>query len=331
MDRNNHKLNYVIIFLYGRDGYRLKQNLEKIIDEYKKKYSGLGYSVLDFDETGQMALLEDIVKTVSFFDEKRLIVLKKSFNESDTIGKLIETWSLIGDKQRILIFVEEIDGAELARKNKSFFAILTAEPNVVKSFEFLEGKKLETWITKELRLASIEIEPAAIKKLISYADNDCWRLGQEIAKLTNYRIGFDDKKITVADVDLLVYSKENLNIFKIVDAVAGKNKLKAMVLLHNHIENGDDPHYIFSMIVYQFRNLLRVKSLMKNAVPFPMIIKKTGLNPFVVKKTYEQCHGYDLDELRRLFASLAQMDIEVKSGVSDIENSLFRFVFSATV
>lgn len=333
----------MIIFLYGQDNYRLKQNLDKIMDEYKKKYSGLALSVLDLNEAGEFSKLEDAVKTVSFFDEKRLIVLKNAFGETDKISELIKTWDLVNDKQRILAFVENADEARLVKQNKELLALLTAQPNVTKCLEPLEGRQLENWVVKEFKSAGVEVDHAAIKKLISFVGSDSWRLGQEIIKLTNYKNSEGNSKepkedaplgseecgvITAEDVDLLVCPKEDFNIFQIVDAVADKNKSKAAALIHNCLAAGEDPHYIFSMIVYQFRNLLRVKSLIKNAVPYAEIVKKTRLNPFVVKKTFEQCKKYDLDELRQLFSSLAQIDIEAKSGLIDMDSGLYGFVFS---
>lgn len=327
----------MIIFLYGKDSYRLKQNLDKIVDEYKKKYSGLALSVLDLNETGDFAKLEDTVKTVSFFDEKRLIVLKNAFNETKKIAELIKTWDLANDKQRILVFAENTDDTQLAKQSKELFVLLTTAPNMTKCTEPLEGKQLESWVAKEFKSAGAEAEPAAVKKLISFVGSDTWHLGQEIIKLANYkgRPRFTEggpwgssSMITPEDINLLVCPKEDLNIFQIVDVVAGKNKLRAISLLYNHLWAGEDPYYIFSILAYQFRNLLRIKSLIKNAVPYAAIIKKTGLNPFVVKKTHEQCRKYDLDELQRLFASLAKLDVEAKSGTIDMEDGLYRFVFS---
>lgn len=336
----------MIIFLYGKDGYRLKQNLDKIVDEYKKKYSGLALSVLDLNETGDLVKLEDAVKTVSFFDEKRLIVLKNAFGWADKVVELIKTWDLTNDKQRILVFVENTDDTQLAKQSKELLALLATLPNITKYLEPLEGKRLESWAAKEFKSAGTEAEQAAVIKLISLVGPDSWRLGQEIAKLANYKgapcngekCGSSSTslerpklvldKITASDVELLVSSREDLNIFQVVDAVAAKNKLKAASLLYHYLWAGEDPYYIFSMIAYQFRNLLRVKGLIKNAVPYAAIIKKTGLNPFVVKKTHEQCRRYDIDELQRLFASLARLDIETKSGLIDMEDGLYRFVFS---
>jgi len=82
------------------------------------------------------------------------------------------------------------------------------------------------------------------------------------------------------------------------------------------------------MIVYQFRNLLRLKELVKNALPYASIVKKTGLHPYVVKKAFEQCKKFDLEELKQLFNQLARLDIETKSGKMDMAEGLYQFVFS---
>src|SRR3989344_7792799 len=310
----------MIIFLYGKDSYQLKQNLDKIVEEYRKKYSGLSYAVLDVSEHGKFALLEDTVKTVSFFDEKRLVVVKNCFDLADRISSLIKDWDLAADKQRIIVFVENYSEEELNKKNKKLFTVLADKPDVVKNLELLTGKRLETWVVKELLGCGAKIEPDALNKLILCTDSDTWRLSQEINKLSNF---CGNRLITSGDVELLVHHDDNLNIFQIVDAVAGRNKQRATVLLYDQLKAGEDPYYVFSMIVYQFRNLLRIKSLIKNAVPYAGIVKKTGLNPFVVKKTFDQCRGYDLDELRHLFTSLAQIDIEAKTSFIDMESSLY--------
>ncbi len=332
----------MIIFLYGSDGYRLKQNIDKIVGEYNKKYvSGINFSVIDFDESDQSNKLSDLIKTVSFFEEKRLVVVKNSFSTGKLVTTLIKEWKLGSDKQIILVFAENSGEKELSKKDKVLFKLLCDKGSIVKHFETLSGKQLETWVSKEIKEGEVDIEPAALKKLISYISStptrsepvdpsNTWRLRQEIDKLINYKI-FDSKNdgiITEQNVELLVLPDEDPNIFEAVDAMASKNKFRAAATLYDHLESGTDPYYIFSMVIYQFRNLLKVKSLANNAVPYSNIARKTGLNPFVVKKTYEQCKKFDLDELKRLFSSLAQIEIAVKSGNADMSDELYRFAFS---
>ena len=318
----------MIIFLYGRDGYRLKQNLDKIIGEYKKKHaSGMSFSVLDVSDGSPsytLEKLEDLVKTVSFFNEKRLVVIKNSFLISKETASLIKKWGLVEDKERILVCVENQNDSELNKKDKSFYALLAAKPNLVKNFEPMQGKQLENWVAKETVSRGAKIEPAAVKKLILCAGNDSWLLGQEINKLVNYKNAAGANIITIADVDLLVTPKVDLNIFEVVDAIAGRDRLRATKLLHDHLESGADPHHIFSMIIYQFRNLLRVKDLVKKALPYTLIIKKTGLKPYVMKKTYDQCRKYEVNELTDLFAKLALTEINTKSGNSNMDDELYQ-------
>jgi DNA polymerase-3 subunit delta len=183
-------------------------------------------------------------------------------------------------------------------------------------------------VTKEVANLGLKIEAVAIQKLLSCVGNDSWLLSQEINKLVNYKAAAGEDIIIATDVDLLVTPKEDFNVFGIVDAVSNRNRLRAVKLIHDHFESNADPYYIFSMIIYQFRNLLRIKDLAKNAVPYSSIIKQTGLKPFVVRKTYEQCKKYDLDELKALFIKLAGLDLAAKNGEIELTDGLYKLVFS---
>lgn len=333
MDRNCYELkDSMIIFLYGRDSYRLKQNLDKIIEEYKSKHtSGMSFSVLDASEglpSDTLEKLEDLVKTTSFFNEKRLVIVKNPFLINESLSALIKKWDLAEDKDRIIVCVEYQSEGELNKKDKSFCALLAAKTNVVKNFELLVGKQLENWVAKETAGHDKKIDVAAVQQLISRTGGNPWLLSQEINKLVNYKDAVGGDIVAVADVDLLVVPKEDLNIFSIVDAVANRNRLRAAKLIYDRLESDADSYYIFSMIIYQFRNLLRIKDLANNAVPYSNIIKKTGLNPFVVRKTYEQCKKYDLEELKSLFTKLAGLDLAAKNGETEIIDGLYQFVLA---
>jgi len=321
----------MIIFLYGKDSYRLKQNIQKIIDEYRKKNSGMSFMVFDFSEESNKKIndFRDAIKTVSFFDEKKLIQLNGALVAGEEIVKVVKEYNLTEDKQTILIFAENAAEAELAKKSKKLFTFLSAKPNVVKSFEPLAGKQLENWILNETEGIGTKIEPAAARKLVEYAGNDSWRLAVEIEKLANYAAAGNSLKITEDNVKLLVAPKINLNIFETVDAIAGKNRGRAVVLLNNHLTNGEDPYYLFLMVIYQFRNLLRVKSLTANpaaAVSSETVAKKTGLHPFAAKKMLEQSQKYELEELKNKFIRLADSDIAIKNGRVDIVDCLYQIV-----
>lgn len=330
----------MIIFLYGRDSYRLKQSLDKIVEEYQRKHPiGASFS-FDLAEHGEAVKFENSLKSVSFFDEKKLLTVKNPFATAKPAIETIKKFDLDKDKQTIAIFIEIQDEKELIKKDRGLWNTLTAKPNLFKTFGLLEGKKLETWIAKEAVALGCQIEQPAIKRLISQTavsgernqkTNDNRRLHLELEKLANYKsaqIGGDRSVVTTTDIDLLVTPAEDLKIFELIDAIASRTKFRAACLLHKNLESGQDPFFIFSMIVYQFRNLLRVKSLIENTIPYQIIIQKTGLNPYVVKKTYEQCKKYDLKELQYLFNQLAAIDVQAKSGNVEMGDAIFQFATS---
>ena len=149
----------MIVFLYGRDGYRLKQNLDRITTEYRKKNTGMSFSVLDGGADCQDLLqrLEDLIKTVSFFDEKKLIVLKNVFLINKGVIELVKRWGVAGDKERVLVFIENSGKDELVKKDRGLFNLLSTKPNIVKSFEPLEGKRLENWAKEEIESFDVKI------------------------------------------------------------------------------------------------------------------------------------------------------------------------------
>jgi len=129
--------------------------------------------------------------------------------------------------------------------------------------------------------------------LAFYLGNDLWQMNREITKLIHYQ-----PKITSESIDLLVKPKIEPNIFQAIDALGEKNKKTALKLLYQHLEKGDNEIYLLTMLAYQFRNLIKLKSLIEQNTPYYNLAKKAKLHPFVVKKTSAQLKNFSLNELK---------------------------------
>ena len=69
----------MIFFLYGQDVYRSRAKLREIIEHYKKaRKSGLNLKVFDFKKA-DFQDFKDVIRSVSMFNEKKLIILKNAF------------------------------------------------------------------------------------------------------------------------------------------------------------------------------------------------------------------------------------------------------------
>jgi DNA polymerase-3 subunit delta len=322
----------LVIFLYGPDGYRLKQNSRIVLENYGKKHPGGVFLKFDLSDTKEVEKVEDAVKSGSLFGGVRLIVIKNVFSNkscSDRMVELIKTQNLLKEKGIVLMFVENQEEKELI-KNQALFKLLTEKENMIKNIKYLEGEGLRKWVKNEFTLRGSLIEADAIRELIAITGNESWDLVNEIEKLCNFSVedGRVNGIVTKKDITLLCCKKIDLNIFDFVDAIAGKNKSRAYEMLFKEIKNGRDPYYLLTMIVYGFRGLLSIKDLSDRRVSLDSMIKKTRLHPFVVKKTYQSSGKFNLGELKNIYRRLLEIDTYSKEGTLNLTDSLFSFVLN---
>jgi len=318
----------MIIFLYGTDGYRLKQNKDVVIGKYSEKHSS-GVNLMHFDLSDQSTdAIGDFIKINSFFVEPKLAVIKNVFEKKDTadaISELIKKYDIENVKDASFLIVENKAEKSMSAKSKQLFKLLSDKKNVVKDFELLVGKRLEVWVTKETESRGSTIEASALKELVALFGNDSWALINEIDKLSNYK---KNGLITKNDVSLLASSSLNLNIFDLVDALTGRDRARAFELLYQETKTGRDPHYILAMIIYQFRNLLTLKDLSLRNIPKELVIKKSGIHPFAARKMYKHLDTFSVEYLKDKYRDLLEIDISFKEGRKGVENSLYEFILT---
>lgn len=297
--------NKMIILLYGKDTYRLRQKIEEIISEYQKKNpSGLNIKFLGEKETFKDVIDED--KQVSMFNEKRLIVVKNIFSSESLKSELLGKYEKISSSDNIFIFYQE---GEIKKKEKAFDLF---SKNKTQEFTPLSGKKLFTWIKKEFEKNNTEADEDAVSSLAEIGGGDLWRIKNEVDKLSLYK-----KRITKKDTEDFVKKDVTINIFQTIEAIADKNKEKAIFLFYDHLEKGDNPLYILSMIIYQFRNLIIIKDLIEKKYPYNTMISKSGLHPFVFRKAYYQANKFSLESLKEIYDKLFLTDLKIKTGQVD--------------
>jgi len=296
----------MIILLYGLDTYRSRQKLQEIIEHYKKTHkSGLNLKYFDVENLSFRDFQTQFQQS-SMFKETKLFILKNCWQNEEFKEKFLGNTEKIAHSKDLVLLYQE---GEIAQSDPLLKSL--KKSGKTQEFNPLEGEKLKKWLRKKLEILGAKADQRTLEKLIEFVGNDLWRLSNEIKKLVNYR---KDKHFQAEDVELLVKPKIETDIFKTIDAIASKNKRKAFELLKKHLEKGDSPLYLLSMINYQFRNLLIVKDLIEKNLPYYLILKKTQLNPWVVKKSEQQANKFTLAELKKIYQKIFQTDLAIKTG-----------------
>lgn len=308
----------MIIFLYGPDIYRSKQKLQEIIDHYKKLHpQSLSLLYRNAGSTSVKNCYQEIT-TLSIFSETKLMILRDVFTSKKFQEELLEFLEALSAMKDVVVIYETESPDQ---RSKLFKALIKTAKT--QAFPLLEGKEVRLWVQKEFEIRGQKIMVDALDTLVAYVGNDLVALSQEIQKVTDYRRG---EAIRKADIEMQVRPKMELDIFKTIDALALKDRARALAFLQTHIALGENPLYLFSMIAYQFKNLLMVKELAERGLMYQSIVKKSGLHPFVVKKNYFACQKFSMEELKKIYQSLFAIDTDIKRGALDPEGALELFV-----
>ena len=300
----------MIIFLYGENTYRSRQKLNEIIEHYKKTHkSGLNLRQfegkdLDFQD------FKNELQTTPMFKEKKLLILNNVFANQEFKEEFLKNSDKLAESDHVIIFYEDRE----VPLNNSLFKFLKKEAET-QEFPMLNTQQLRSWLKKEFSQYQTEIELRALDRLIEFVGNNLWQFSNEVKKLVAFSKG---KKVGVKDVELLVKSKIETDIFKTIDAIALKRKRQALNLLHQHLEKGDSPLYLLTMINYQFRNILAIKDLLEKGKP----LSRSKLHPFVVKKSYQQAQQFSFSELKKIYRKIFEVDYNIKTGKLEAQAAL---------
>lgn len=310
----------MIYFLFGQDTYRSRQKLGEIVEEYKKRHqSGLNFIKINFDEK-EFSDFKQNIETVSMFDEKKLIVVEEVFQQpeyfQEELLNYLKKKKMDIDKNSILVFWARLDSAKRAEEVKAggLFKFLKKEAKT-QEFKLLQPHKLREWIKKYIKEQKGNIDNRAVEILIEYVGSDLWRMVNEINKLISFKKQETNNKIQTEDVEGLVKPEIDVNIFNIIDSLGQKNKKQALRLIHDYFKKGESESYLLNRFVYQFRNLIKVKS-----------DGKLDMHPFVIKKTSQQAKNFSFEDLKKIYRKLLEIDLDIKTGKTDARAALELFV-----
>ncbi len=322
----------MIIFLYGEDSFRSGLKLKALREKFLISHPwASGLTVFDFSEKGRKEKILSEMVSFSLFSSKRLLIVKNlcqkgSKEEQEEILKYLKKnrSHLEAERNLVVVFFEE----GVLPKNHPLSSFLLSGSGEAKKQEFkkLQGKKLEQWILVRARELGLKqsFSQKALEKLVIFCGSETRILENEIRKLINFCEG---RIIQEQDVAALVKASLESNIFAIVDAVGARQKKQALSLLHQSLQLGSDPFYLFSMLVYQFRNMLRVSDFRENfGYPESEIIRHSKLHPFVVKKCLSQTKTLSFEKLAKLYQVLGKLDAKMKTGKIKPELALDMFI-----
>ncbi|MEI8061473.1 MAG: DNA polymerase III subunit delta [Candidatus Berkelbacteria bacterium] len=317
----------MIKLYYGEDTYSLNHAIKKIEADFSvANFGDMNIQKLD----GATLTYDSLIRSASavpFLADKRLLIINNFLRDGDEkVREYIDASTDKFPKSTEVILLED---GEVNKNLKLYKKLLKLK--AVEHFPLRKGFELENWLSAIAKEKAVPIKASAIRKLIATAGNNSFRLTNELEKLDLFRLAQNQAEITEDDINQMVESENDQNIFDFIDALGARNSRLALKYLHNLLLGGKNENYILSMIVYQFRNMLIVQDLISRGVVRNQIPAEAELHPFVVGKTIRVLNNFDLPLLRRIYLRLQQTDLDIKTGRIDPRLALEKLLADLTL
>jgi len=295
----------MIYLIFGQNSFFAQRKLKQILTE-RQKFFEKQFPILRFNGKNlQLCTIEERIKNNTLFGQTTAIIIEEIWQNQKFKKEFLKRGKNFVSSNILLIFFEKQD----LNKKDPFFEFIQ---KIGQIYEFPEPNlhQIRQFIKEALAKRRFQIQPSAEQLLIEFTQKDLWDLNTQLEKLMTYRS--KERMIKKEDVLLLVKSKIDTNIFKTIDALAEKNKKQALALMYQHLEKGESPLYILSMIKYQFKNLLIVKE--QETLDKVPTDKLEDMHPFVFRKAKYQSRRFTLEQLKKFYHKIFKIDLAIKQG-----------------
>ena len=293
-----------IYLLYGEEAYLKKQYRDKLHQAIVPLEDTMNYAYYEGKGINVREVI-DLVETLPFFSEHRLIILENSgfFKTAspelaDYLKELPETTAMI--------FVE----SEIDKRGKLYKAV-KEKGRIVELGRQDEGTLLR-WIAGNVRREGKQITEQTIRFFLTKVGTDMENIQKELEKLFCYTL--DKQEILAEDVEEICTTQITNQVFDMVEAVAKKQQRKALDYYYDLLALKEPPMRILFLLTRQFRLLWEVKDMDRQGYPRKEIAAKAGLHPFVVGKYQEQARAFSEPALRKILEDSVDMEECIKTG-----------------
>ncbi|MGE0685387.1 MAG: DNA polymerase III subunit delta, partial [Dehalococcoidia bacterium] len=139
----------------------------------------------------------------------------------------------------------------------------------------------------------------------------------EIDKLSTYALG---RQVTAADVDTMVSAAKETMAWDLYDPLIEGRGDRALEAYQRMTVDEYLPIVVMTIIRNQYRRLLQAKALQLEGANAAVVADKLGMRPgFAVDKLMTNAARFPADRLDASYRALLQADVNVKTGVMDVE------------
>ena len=261
----------------------------------------------------------DNLLTKSLFDEKKLIIIKRS---TDKILKIIE--SLKSEKLEDITIIINADNLEKKSKLRSFFE--KNKETICIAFYPDNDQTLSKLAYDFLKNKKISISQSSINLIINKCNGDREALYNELNKIDLYTQ--NGKKITTEEIMKITNLIENHSVSELVDNCLAKNNKKIINILNENNFNNEDCMLIARSLLNKSKRMLQLVKEFENNKNIELTISSAKPPVFWKDKeiTKQQIKYWRPESIKDLIYKLIDIELLIKKNVNNSINLITDFI-----
>lgn len=314
----------------GLDEELIKESINQIVKRTISKDSlELNLIKLDGLQTTSNEI-ENACETMSFFQDKKVVVVyranflkeKTDKEGSKNYNEILEYVKNMTKDTILIMYYLFNDKRETPKKNKKLLS-LDKYVKVVHCDKLKKDryyKKIEDMFKEKGRtIGKIQLRYFADK-----VQNNFDIIKREIEKLDAYALG---REITKEDIDKLLSTKSEDDIFDLVEYISQRKVDKALDLLDELLFKAEQHMLIITSIENHFKRLYEFKVYLNKGKKTDFFMSKYRLPQFVCDKIIVQSKKFDLKQLKHLIKICVDAENKLKSSASDKQTEMELMLF----
>lgn len=293
--------------ILGADSFLAEAALDRLLEEALGQEREGAVQALHGDESTWGRLVES-ARTGSLFVARRAIVVRAADGlkgDEEVLGGYLDDPS--PDVTLVLMAVKP-------DRRRTAWKRITAKATV-HSAEPKKGAALRSYVAEQLRGRGLRLDHDAVEELVERVGQDLRRLIGEIDKLEAW--AGPERTITAEDVAAVSGRGMAKPLYRLGDAIAGREPASALALVEELIENGEEGPLILGTVHRSLRQLRVVIALRDARVPRDQMAQRLNLPgnmTFKVQSLLEASRRWSEGELKQAMRAIARADRLVKTG-----------------
>lgn len=264
----------------------------------------------------EISEIVSIMRNGSLFSSHKIVTINncEDIKKKASVDQLIEylkspsddvTLLMLSDSNKVDAKVEKL----IAKDNKKIF------------WELFENRKKD-WVISFFRKRKLSIDPAAVELLLEMIDNNTDSMRNDCEKLAFYFKEGD--RITEEDIENFLYHSREENVFTLFEKVCRRDLEASLDVLSSIVlARETQPVQLLSGLLWQFRNLLNLSSMLAKRVPQPEALLKSNIRGKKSQKTYmEGIRNYRTGELEKIITLTMEYDNRLRSVRTEMQDSV---------